>query len=263
MLHKGRGKSQVSLAADPKPALRSADRSASTPLWSQVKSALVEMIVNEPLAEHARLPSEAELCNRFGVSRTVVREALNQLVFERAIYKLQGKGAFVAGRRDDQDFLNSNVGFSGEWHERHRAVSRRIIRQELEQADPRARHLLRLSSDLTVIAIDRVMSVDGLPRILVHTKVVAALAPALESVSLENRSLYDTLFRAYGIKMTRAERWLAAVCATPEQAALLGVADNTPLISIESIGFSGRDEPVEYYTAFYRTDRGRLHFSVS
>ncbi len=262
MLRNRNGKIDGSLVADPKPALRSADRSASTPLWSQVKSSLTEMIVNERLTEHARLPSEAELCDRFGVSRTVVREALNQLVFERAIYKLQGKGAFVASRREDQDFLNSNVGFSGEWHERHRAVSRRIIRQELEQADARARHLLRLSSDFTVIAIDRVLSVDGLPRMLVHTKVVAALAPALENVPLENRSLYDTLLRAYGIKMTRAERWLAAVCATAEQAALLGVADNTPLIAIESLGFSGRDEPVEYYTAYYRTDIGRLHFAI-
>ncbi len=63
-----------------------------TPLWSQVKTALMTLITTEKLSEHARLPSEAELCEHFGVSRTVVREALNQLVFERVIYKLQGKG---------------------------------------------------------------------------------------------------------------------------------------------------------------------------
>lgn len=263
MPNKFQGRIDAPATGPQEPTTESADRSAAAPLWSQVKSALVEIIINTPLAEHARLPSEAELCERFGVSRTVVREALNQLVFERIIYKLQGKGAFVAGRREDQDFLGSNVGFSGEWHERHRAVSRRIIRQELEQAEPRAKHLLRLSTDLTVVALDRVLSVDGLPRILVHTKVVSALAPELEHVPLENRSLYDTLFRKYGIRMRRAERWLAAVSATPEQAFLLGVPENSPLIAIESIGFSTHDEAIEYYTAFYRTDRGRLHFSVS
>lgn len=239
-----------------------ADRNASVPLWSQVKTALLNMIANTPLVEHARLPSEAELCARFNVSRTVVREALNQLVFERVIYKLQGKGAFVASRREDQDFLGSNIGFSGEWRERNRPVSRRILRQELEQADERAAHLLRLTSDRTVIGLDRVLSVDGVPRILVLTKVVAAIAPGLERIPLENRSLYETLFRKFGLKMRRAERWLAAVNANAEQAQLLGVELETPLIAIESIGFATHEEPVEYYIAYYRTDIGRLHFSV-
>jgi GntR family transcriptional regulator len=239
-----------------------ADRSSSAPLWSQVKTALLNMIANTPLVEHARLPSEAELCARFNVSRTVVREALNQLVFERVIYKLQGKGAFVASRREDQDFLGSNIGFSGEWRERNRPVSRRILRQELEEADERAAHLLRLATDRAVIGLDRVLSVDGVPRILVHTKVVAALAPGLERIPLENRSLYETLFRKFGLKMRRAERWLAAVNANSEQAQLLGVDQETPLIAIESIGFATHEEPVEYYIAYYRTDIGRLHFSV-
>jgi GntR family transcriptional regulator len=239
-----------------------ADRSSSEPLWSQVKSAILEMIAAIPLVEHARLPSEAELCAQFNVSRTVVREALNQLVFERVIYKLQGKGAFVASRREDQDFLGSNIGFSGEWRERNRSVTRRILRQELEQATDRAAHLLRLSSDRTVLGLDRVLSVDGVPRILVYTKVVASIAPGLEHITLENRSLYETLFRKFGLKMRRAERWLAAVTAGPEEARLLDVPENTPLIAIESIGFATHEEPAEYYTAYYRTDMGRLHFSV-
>ncbi|PDT82272.1 GntR family transcriptional regulator [Bradyrhizobium sp. Y36] len=220
------------------------------------------MITTTPLVEHARLPSEAELCARFNVSRTVVREALNQLVFERVIYKLQGKGAFVASRREDQDFLGSNIGFSGEWRERNRPVSRRILRQEIEQADERAAHFLRLTTDRTVIGLDRVLNVDGVPRILVYTKVVAAIAPGLERIQLENRSLYETLFRKFGLKMRRAERWLAAVNASAQQAQLLGVAPETPLIAIESISFATHEEPVEYYIAYYRTDTGRLHFSV-
>ncbi len=238
------------------------DRNSSAPLWSQVKTALLDMISTTPLMEHSRLPSEAELCAQFNVSRTVVREALNQLVFERVIYKLQGKGAFVASRREDQDFLGSNIGFSGEWRERNRAVTRRILRQEIERANDRAAHLLRLTSDRTVIGLDRVLSVDGVPRIIVYTNIVSAIAPGLEHIPLENRSLYETLFRKFGLKMRRAERWLAAVNAGTEEARLLGVPENTPLLAIESVGFATHEEPVEYYTAYYRTDLGRLHFSV-
>ena len=94
--------------------LAPSNRSRRSPLWSQVKNALTLLILKGDLSEHAQLPSEAELCLRFGVSRTVVREALAQMVNERLIYKLQGKGAFVAGRREEQDFVGTTVGFSGE-----------------------------------------------------------------------------------------------------------------------------------------------------
>lgn len=235
-----------------------------TPLWSQVKTALMTLITTEKLSEHARLPSEAELCEHFGVSRTVVREALNQLVFERVIYKLQGKGAFVSARRDEQDFLGSNIGFSGELHDKNRAVTRHILRQEFDTPSERARRMLQLQpEEKLVLQLDRVLSVDGVPRILVHTSLVARHVPGMEQVPMHNRSLYDTLSRQYGITMRRAERWLEAVAATANQARLLGVADGAPLIAIESVGFMDGGLPMEYYTAFYRTDQSRLHFMVS
>src|SRR3954471_2227203 len=44
-----------------------------------------------------RLPSVHELAQRFGVSRTVVREALAQLRAEGLVVAKQGSGVFVAG----------------------------------------------------------------------------------------------------------------------------------------------------------------------
>lgn len=239
------------------------DGGSQLPLWSQVKSALQTLIVTEKLEENARLPSEAELCESFGVSRTVVREALNQLVSERVIYKRQGKGAFVAGKRDDQGFLGSNIGFSGELHHKNHSVSRFILRQELVTPTDKVRQMLRLGPDEQVVALDRVLSVDDVPRILVYTFIAHRLAPGFEQVPMQNRSLYDTLARRYGITMKRAERWLEAASATGEQARLLGIARSTPVIAIESITYMQTDEPIEYYTAVYRTDHARLHFMVS
>lgn len=65
--------------------LRPTNLAATTPLWLQVKSALSHLILQAELGEHAQLPSEAELCQRLNVSRTVVREALSQMLNERTI----------------------------------------------------------------------------------------------------------------------------------------------------------------------------------
>jgi GntR family transcriptional regulator len=234
----------------------------TVPLWSQLKASLLAMIRDNRLPEHARLPSEHELCERFGVSRTVVREALNQLVIERVIYKIQGKGAFVAGRREEQDFVGTTIGFSSELVEQRKLVTRRVLAQRLAPAGPRAQHLLRLREGERVVEIVRVLSVDGTPRILVHTALPERIVPGLDQIPLETRSLYEMLRRQYGIVFSRAERWLEAVTASAEQADLLEVPAATPLLAIESCSYTDQNAPAEYYFALHRTDQARLHLVV-
>jgi GntR family transcriptional regulator len=236
---------------DPAQVLSRSDAgSGRLPLWSQVKSLIIAMIRDNRLAENARLPSEHEMCQRFGVSRTVVREAMNQLVYERIIYKIQGKGAFVAGRRDEQNFVGSTVGFSGELIGRQKLVTRRVLLQRIGVPSERVRRVLNLSEgdgpNARIIEISRVLIVDGIPRILVNTSIPEKLAPGLDQAPLNNRSLYDTLQRRYGFVFRRADRWLEAVTPTAEQAALLDVGTGTPLLAIESCSYSEIGEPSEH-----------------
>ncbi|MGR3378939.1 GntR family transcriptional regulator [Salipiger abyssi] len=242
--------------------LGSTERSAATPLWLQLKNALTAHILERKLAPDTKLPSEAELCRSFAVSRTVVREALGQMVTEGLIYRLQGKGAFVRGRRGQQDFVSTTVGFSGELADKNQIVSRRILRQELTAPDARAQRYLLIGVDEPVVAVDRVLSVEGVPRAIVRWAMLARLAPGLETVPLENRSLYDTISRQYGLRLATAERWIEAISLGAEDAALLGVPFGTAALKVESVASDGSDSPMEYYTALYLTDHARLHISV-
>ncbi|MEI4472955.1 GntR family transcriptional regulator [Frigidibacter sp. MR17.24] len=243
--------------------LKPTRREVSAPLWAQVKASLTALIQQDGLQEHARLPSEAELCERFNVSRTVVREAMSQMVHERLIYRLQGKGAFVAGRRDEQDFVGTTIGFSGELAERRKAVTRRVLRQEVALPTPRIAKLMRISEDTALVCIDRVLSVEGHPRMIVRWAMLEALVPGLQDVTMENRSLYDTVGRQYGVRLAKADRWIEAVSIPADEAALLEVAPGTSVLGIESVAQNPAGQIVEYYTARYLTDHSRLHFTVS
>ena len=248
---------------DLRDSLRPTSRVMGAPLWSQVKASLTRLIVEQGLGEHARLPSESELCDLFGVSRTVVREAMSQMVNEGLIYKLQGKGAFIAGRREEQDFVGSTVGFSGELADKRKEVSRRILRQTIGPATTRIAKMMRIPFETPLVYVDRVMSVDGSPRMIVRWAMLESVVPALDTMQLENRSLYDTIARQYGVKLMRAERWIEAVSASEEDAGLLGLKPGAPILEIESVASNPSGQIIEYYTAQYLTDRSRLHFIVT
>lgn len=236
------------------------------PLWSQVKSSILDLIRDQQLGPHAALPSEHELCERFNVSRTVVREAMNQLVYEHVIYKRQGKGAFVAGGHEEQDFVGSAVGFSGELLEKHKLVTRRVLTQRSMRPSERANAHLKLPPgdgiESRVIEVTRVMMVDGVPRLLVAISIPEQLVPGLDQLPLQSRSLYELLQRRYGIVIRQADRWIEAVTPTAEQSTLLEVSRNTPLVAIESCAYGESGRPIEYYHALYRTDLASLHIRV-
>lgn len=239
------------------------DRSLVSPLWLQVKHALTTMIRENGMAENAKLPSEAELCKDFNVSRTVIREAMAQMVNEGLIYRQQGKGAFVRGRRDDQSFVGTTVGFSGELQEKRRAVTRLILRQELGLPTPRMQRYLQIEPSEPVVAINRVMSVEGIPRIIVRWAMPAKYVPGLETKPLTNVSLYETLMNDYDIRLVHAERWLEAVSLSAADAHLLHVPEGKAALNVESLGSTNSQQGIEYYTALYLTDRSRLRVVVN
>mgnify|MGYP006428396697 CR=1 FL=1 len=232
------------------------------PVWAQVKSALLRMIETENLTAHSRLPSEAALCRAFGVSRPVVRHAMAQLVYERAIYKIRGKGAFVAGAMEQREFFGTTAGFSGEIYDTHRAVQRRVLRQRIQASTAAVASMLDLVPAEDVIVVERVLSVDDVPQLFVTCHISARDVPGLETVALQNRSLYETLNEEYGIEFRRAERWLRASGADAPVARHLMVAQGQPLVEITSVEFASNACPVMFYTALYRTDTAPIHLSV-
>jgi GntR family transcriptional regulator len=238
---------------------RGIDRRSGTPLWFQLRAILHRGIDSGEFPVDGRLPSEAELCRRYDVSRTVVREALAKLVAEGRIYKIKGKGAFVTTRKSDEEFVGTTMGLWEELLTKGHDVRTRVLLQELGPPTARERAALRLATDDTVVRLRRVYVVDGNPTIMVETALPAALVPGLERAPLENRSLYATVRQRYGLAPERAERWIEAALPDREEAQLLEVTTRTPLIAIESIASTASGVPMEYYVALHRTDATRLH----
>lgn len=68
------------------------------PAYEIVAAKITELISSTGLHPDDRLPTENELGERLGVSRTVVREAIKLLVATGAVYTRRGSGLYVANK---------------------------------------------------------------------------------------------------------------------------------------------------------------------
>jgi GntR family transcriptional regulator len=237
-------------------------RDSGDPLWMQLMRELRSRIESGGLAPDQPLPSEAELTDLYGVSRTVVREALRELVQQRLIYKVKGRGAFVAPRKTELKFVGSVAGSADDLRESGRRVTTHTISQKLARADAREAEMLRIDPGAPVVRLQRLRRVDGQAWLLVDTALPASLVPGLERTVLENQSLYDVLRRRYGLEAVGGDRWIEAVFPDENQASLLEVTTSTPLLGIESVAWLPDDTRFETYYALHRSDHARFHVGI-
>lgn len=238
------------------------DRYADEPLWMQLAAALRSAIAGGNLRADEALPSESELIERFAVSRTVVREALAELVREGLVYKIRAKGTFVAPKAPDLRFVGAIAGSADDLRSSGRRISTSVLEQSIGEATAAEASALQMENHAGVVRLRRLRSVDGKPLMLVDTTLPLALVPGLATAKLENRSLYEHLRRQYGLEPSGADRWLQAILPGAEEAGLLQITSQTPVLSIESIAWDTHGQRFEWYRALHRSEESRFYVGI-
>lgn len=238
------------------------DRSSDIPLWQQLSSSLRSEIEEGRLLADQALPSESELIDRHRVSRTVVREALADLVRSGLIYKVRARGSFVSPRRPEFRFIGSMMGSSADMQNTGRLINTRVIDFEHGEADSEDAEQLRLTTGDPVVRLRRLRLVDNTPWLLVDTVLPAQRFPNLRRANLENQSFYDHIRRHYGVQPKGADRWVSAVLPSPEEQQLLRLGKNEPVLSIDSIAWDEDGVPFERYHALHRSGDSKFYVGI-
>jgi GntR family transcriptional regulator len=131
----------------------------------------------------------------------------------------------------------------------------RILDVRRLRAPPEVAQLLDLRSGDAVITIKRLMSFDGAPTILEELWLPGATFKGLTAERLDQYKgpMYGLFESEFGTRMIRASEKIRAVGADPDAAALLGVAEGTPLLLAERVSYTYGDKAVEMRRGLYLT----------
>lgn len=232
------------------------------PYYIQLVNILKEKIQSEVWKPGDQIPGEQDLCEMYGVSRTVVRQSLLELELEGLINRRKGKGTFISLPKISEGLVQKLTGFYQDMVERGLNPVTRVLHQNVVPASEKVARFLGIQSGDQVIDILRLRFINDEPIQMVTTYIPFELCPALATVDLTNRSLYEFLEKECGIFIAKGQRYLEAVLANETEAGLLGIERGAPLLMLDSISFSDSDRPVEYYHALHRGDRSRFEVEL-
>lgn len=239
------------------------DRRSPMPLYFQLARLLTDDIADGRWQPGDRFPSEAEICDTYGVSRATVRQALLRLENEGMIQRLKGRGTSVVDSRQRSWLLQSSEGFFHDEVGRVGVkVTSQVLRAEIATFPHWATQALSLEDDTDGVILERLRFIDGDAALHVTDYVLQEYASAALSLKDRDGSLYDRL-REENVTVHGGRRIIEATSAPANIARLLGVARRAPLLLIESVSWDERSRPFHCYHSWLRTDRLPIEMEVT
>jgi GntR family transcriptional regulator len=230
-------------------------RAHPVPYYAQLAELLRDAILRGVWLPGEVIPSEGELETFFGISRTVVRQALGELVADGLVNKQKGRGTFVSEPKDADLVVHEMRGLVEEMRARGREVSTEVIELGVIPAPPLVAEALRTEQNSWVVHLTRVRRVDGVPIVKVDTYLPHPRFEAVLDADLESESLYEILARECGVRARGGRRRVEAALAGRETAGELGVRPGSPLLVLAAVTEDQDGVPFEQFRAAYRGDR--------
>ena len=236
----------------------SIDPESPVPKYFQLQEILLNLIETE-LTYNEMIPSERELVDRYGLSRMTVRQAINQLVTEGRVYRLVGKGTFVARPKIEMPLRLAS--FTEDMRARELEPGSRDLERRVIPANAQLVRGLNLNPGELVHVISRLRTANSEPMAIERSHIPVNLAPGLDAVPLSDRSLYQVLAGEFGIVLERGEQTIEAGIVDAADGALLKLRAGSPVLLLQRRSFAG-GRPVEFTVSTYRGDRYQLHVGL-
>lgn len=238
------------------------NRSSKLPLYQQIYDILRAELGRGAWQPGDLILTETDLMAKFGVSRIIVRQALDMLVKDGLIYRQRGKGTFVAHPPIEQATTRI-ISFTDDMRRRGFEPGTAVLQAELLPAPQSLAEPLRVPAGEELAHIQRLRLADGEPLAIEDSYLIHRYCPGILGHDYASKPLRETLEGIYGVRMARASQIIRAISATAALAEPLGVKRGAPVLALERTSFSDAGMPVEFLRIYYRGDRYALYSELT
>ena len=217
-------------------------------------SDLIDKLLDEisTMEKGAKLASERQLCNDYGVSRTTVRNALGSLVNSGILYQIQGKGTFV--RERNRENLSNYYSFN-EQTKRIGKVPKSIVTNfEVRDLNAKENQVFDDPNIEKVIVFNRLLLADDVPMMFDKTVIPYDRFNGVTKELLENVALYEIFSKKFDTKIANVRERFQVSSLTKKVAEALKLKDGSAALKITRFSYDKEDRLIEYTVSYARGD---------
>jgi GntR family transcriptional regulator len=225
---------------------------SAVPMYSQIREIIRRRVLDGSYAPHSQMPSESQMMEAFGVSRITIRQALGELQKDGLIFKVAGKGSFVAKPKAFQS-LSRLQGFGEAMAPAGYETFSQVISMREQPASEVVAQRLQLKAGQTVFEIQRLRYLNREPISVDMSYFPVKLGRRLAREDLPARDIFLILENDYGLHLTHADVRIEAIPANETLARQLRIDEAAPLLRIERLTHAD-EQPIDFEFLFYRGD---------
>lgn len=229
---------------------------APAPLYQQLSDLLRDQIRRGLYGPLDRLPSEHDLVRKHSISRITARQALAELERSGLVFRLQGRGSFVA-RPTVVQGLTQLTGFAEAMPAQGFESTSRVVRTGALRASTEIAHRLALAPGSQVFEIRRLRLVGDSAVSYDVSYFSVEIGRRLAREDLVRRDIFWLLENICQVSLGAADYQIGAVGAEEDIAMQLGVAGGSPLLLIDRLTYDDAGVPLDYEHLYVRADRVR------
>lgn len=233
-----------------------------SPLYLQIREVIYKKIINGEYKEGERVPSENELTKMFNVSRMTVSKALEELVNQNLLVKIQGKGTFVKHISKEGSGLDVSSldfhGFSDSIVKKGLALTNIVYDSNLVIPSRKIMNELEINFAQKVFLLKRLRRVNNSPVVLQISYINSNYCEGIEEIDFESKSLYGVLRNKYALDFIKMNDKIEAIGADDEIANLLDVDIGFPILLLKRTTYIKNNIPIEFTYSYYRSDKHTL-----
>ena len=232
------------------------------PLYHQLYQLLKRRILAGSLALGAKLPTEAELAEGFGVSRVTAKRVMDLLAADGLIKRQRGKGSHVVFQSSVSDVEAPLVGMLEKLASMSRTTTVKVLHIEKRIPPPSVVDELQMPAGEQVHYVTRVrFSEDRVP-FAYYESWSRGISRGFTARNIERRTRFD-IMAENGHSISRIEQHLSASAATPLVAEQLQLVPGDPVLTLVRRSFDENGDVVDLLHCQYHPDRFHYRMSLS
>ena len=235
-----------------------------TPAYFKLQIMIQAEIENGRWSPGQAIPPERALAESHQLSVGTVKKAILNLVNEGYLYRIQGKGTFVAGMTLQPESLRY-YRFLEAFSDEEVELQIELIGLKVAKGIEPINSYLNLRMNQNLFEVTRLFYFEAQPMVYCVSYLPHKMFEDLANLprqKFENIPLYIALEEIYGLPTISNSELVSAIPANGTTAKKLGIKKGSPVLLIEMLSYTYKQKPYEYRKSYCLTDKRAIYREI-